>query len=317
MKVKRLLIVFLLLPIHLIATTTEQHQRFLYYFYEAQRLWQADQYADAFALLEFCHALSPNDAITNRYMGHIYQGCHLTDQALVYYRTAWEQAPSECWKEYAVTLYNTGTNEAKAEAIAVMEKAGELLPNEADLWSHLRDAYLGNKQFKQALSAQDIIDHIEGYDAYSAIHRYRIYLMMNKPKKAIAAIEQYLVEDPTNLQFQLYRMQLYEATGQPVKSLIEVYQQVLNLDPFNALVLNNYAYLLATHKGDLKLAEKMSAKAVQADPQNYTFLDTYAWVLYLTGQKELAKLYIRQAVNAFKEQTLPKEIQQHFNTINK
>jgi len=311
------LIVFLLLPLQLMATTAEQRQRFLYYFYEGERLWQAEQYADAFAVFNFCHELAPKDAITNRYIGHIYKGCKLTNQALSYYRAAFEQVPEACWKEYAITLYNTGTKENQLEAIRAMEQTSVLLPSDADIWNHLRDAYLGNLQYKQALAAQNTIDEIEGYDAYSAINRYRIFLMMNKPKEAIKAIEQYLNDDPNNLQFQLYRMQLYEMTKQPAKTLIEVYQQVLRLDPFNALALNNYAYLLSTHKGDLKQAEKMSAKAVQADPQNYTFLDTYAWILYLTGQKELAKLYIRQAVNACKEQTLPKEIQQHYNTINK
>lgn len=298
-----------------VAMTVEQEQRFLYYFYEAERLWQAEQYKDAYHLFSFCAALHPNDAMTNRYLGHVYRGLNRTEEALPYYQRAWENAPQECWKEYAISLYNLGEGENKAQAIRVMEQTSKTLTTDAELWERLRDAYLGVKCWKKALTAQDKVDQIEGYDAYSAINRYRIYLYMQQPKKAIAAIEQYLEDDPKNLQFLYYRMQLYEAMGAKPKQLIPIYQEILQLDPFGAMVNNNYAYLLATNKGDLKLAEKMSAKAVQAEPSNPTFLDTYAWILYLTNQNELAKLYIRQAINLLQDKTVPAEIQQHYNII--
>jgi len=313
----RLIIVFLglVLPGMAAAMTVEQEQRFLYYYYEAERLWQAEQYGDAYDLFRFCHVLCPDDAMTNRYIGHIYRGLKHVDQALPYYKRAWEKVPEEGWKDYAITLYNTGEEANKQEAIRVMETTSRTATQDADLWEHLRDAYLGVEAYKKALTAQDQVDRIEGYDAYSAVNRYRIYLFMQKPKKAIEAIEQYLKEDPKNLQFLFYRMQLYEGMGVKSKKMIPVYQEILQLDPYNALVLNNYAYLLATNKGDMKLAEKMSAKAVQAEPNNATYLDTYAWILYLTGQNELAKLYIRQAISQWQQAEVPHEIQQHYNAI--
>lgn len=295
--------------------TVEQQQQFLYYFYEAERLWQNGQYADAFAMFDFCHELNPADAITNRYLGHVYNGCNLTNQALTYYRRAWEQDPHECWNEYAVTLYNTGETAHRQEAIRVMEQTALTLHQDPDLWDRLRDAYTGVKEYKKAIAAQDSLDKIEGYGPYSAINRYRIYMLMQAPKKAIAAIEDYLKEAPTDIQFQMYRMQLYEVTNQPVKKRIAVYQDILALDPYNALALNNYAYMLATHKGDLHLAEQMSTKAIRLESQNPTYLDTYAWIMHLTGQNELAKLYIRQAINLLGNNPIPQEIQQHYNAI--
>lgn len=298
------------------AMTVEQRQQFVYYFYEAERLWHAEQYADAFALFEFCYALNPDDAMTNRYLGHIYRGSQLVPQSLPFYRRAWEAAPKDCWEDYAVTLYNGGDAAQKAEAIQVMEQAGTLLPDDAEVWDHLRDAYIGVGKYKQAIGAQDKLDRIEGYSPYSAINRYRIYMLARDAKKAIKAIEDYLQEDPTNVQFQLYRMQLYEMIGRPAKQLIPIYQTILKLDPYNALVLNNYAYLLATTKGgDLHLAEQMSAKAVQAEPNSPTYLDTYAWVLYLTGQQTLAELYIRQAMSKIEGNEIPMEILRHYEQI--
>jgi len=304
------------LSVRALAITAEQRQRFLYYFYEAERLWQNEQYADAYSLFDFCHDLCPDDAITNRYLGHIYKGCQMPTQALSYYQKAWQAAPAECWRDYAILLYNSKESDHRAEAIGVMEQTTNYLPEDADLWDHLRDAYLGVGNYKKALSAQDKLDKIEGYSGYSAINRYRIYLYMQQPKKAIGAIERYLEEDPTNIQFLLYRMQLYESIGAKPKQLIPIYEQILQLDPYNALVLNNYAYLLANNKGDLKLAEKMSTKALQLDSNNPTYLDTYAWILYLSGQNELAKLYIRQAVQMIGDEQVPLEIQIHYTVIH-
>jgi len=166
---KRIIILLgLVLSMRVLATTVEQEQRFLYYFYEAERLWQAEQYQQAYELFEFCHNIQPNDAMTNQYLGHIYRAMKQPSRALPYYQRAWKAAPTECWLEYAVTLYNMGEDSRK-EAIRVMEETSNLAPQNSDLWDHLRDAYLGTGSYKKALKAQDKIDQIDGYDAYSAM----------------------------------------------------------------------------------------------------------------------------------------------------
>ena len=65
------------------------------------------------------------------------------------------------------------------------------------------------------------------------------------------------------------------------------------------LAHNNYAYFLAVHgtKADLDKAEELASKAVQRVRNFPTFLDTYAWVLYLKGEYALAKIYIDSAIS--------------------
>lgn len=65
------------------------------------------------------------------------------------------------------------------------------------------------------------------------------------------------------------------------------------------LALNNYAYFLATHgtPEDLIKAEDLASRAVQRVRNFPTFLDTYAWVLYLRGEYALAKIYIDSAIS--------------------
>lgn len=60
--------------------------------------------------------------------------------------------------------------------------------------------------------------------------------------------------------------------------------------------LNNYAYYLSVRGEDLHRAELMSYKTVKEEPQNATFLDTYAWILFMQERYAEARIYAEQAV---------------------
>ena len=74
------------------------------------------------------------------------------------------------------------------------------------------------------------------------------------------------------------------------------YDSCLQWKPDNIGCLNNYAYFLSVLGKDLSKAEQMSYKTIKAEPDNSTYLDTYAWVLFRQGRYEEAKIYIDQAV---------------------
>ena len=76
-------------------------------------------------------------------------------------------------------------------------------------------------------------------------------------------------------------------------------------------VLNNYAYHLATHKGDLQKAEQMSQMTIREEPNNPVYLDTYGWILHLKGQDELAKFYLYKALQNAKADKTKDEIEKH------
>jgi tetratricopeptide (TPR) repeat protein len=74
------------------------------------------------------------------------------------------------------------------------------------------------------------------------------------------------------------------------------YEAALEFDPENAHVLNNYSYFLSLRKEKLDQARKMSEKLIKKHPDNPTFLDTYAWVLYMQGEYQEAKKYLEKAL---------------------
>ena len=72
----------------------------------------------------------------------------------------------------------------------------------------------------------------------------------------------------------------------------EAYEKCIALDPYHALSLNNYAYFLSLEGKQLDRAEELALRVLEIEPNNPTYLDTYAWVLYLQEKYTQAKIYI-------------------------
>lgn len=75
-----------------------------------------------------------------------------------------------------------------------------------------------------------------------------------------------------------------------------MYDSALVYNNGNEMCLNNYAYFLALDNEQLDKAERMSAYTVESRPEEATFLDTYAWILFLKGDYEKAREYIDKAL---------------------
>ena len=74
------------------------------------------------------------------------------------------------------------------------------------------------------------------------------------------------------------------------------YDSCLQWKDDNLGCLNNYAYFLSEEGRRLDDAEQMSYRTVQAEPDNSTFLDTYAWILFKRKKYAEAQEYADMAV---------------------
>ena len=75
------------------------------------------------------------------------------------------------------------------------------------------------------------------------------------------------------------------------------YDEALQIDELNLVVLNNYSYYLSLEKKDLKKAESMISRCVELEPGNSTYLDTYAWVMFQMERYFEAKYLIERALD--------------------
>ena len=85
-------------------------------------------------------------------------------------------------------------------------------------------------------------------------------------------------------------------TKKQMKEAYAAYDSALVYNPSNIGALNNYAYYLSVERRDLDKAEEMSYKTVKAEPNNSTYLDTYAWILFEKGNYAEARIYIDNAM---------------------
>jgi len=160
------------------------------------------------------------------------------------------------------------------------EKALELFPNQAMMWFYNGTAYLLNKN----------------------------------PAKAVKSLEygkKLAASDPDmQTQFNLQLGDTYQSLKEYTKS-DAAYESVLVTDPDNAHVLNNYSYYLSLRNQNLTKAKSMAERLVKANPQEATYLDTYAWVLYKLKDYAGARKYLEEAIN-FKKDA---DILEHYGDV--
>lgn len=119
---------------------------------------------------------------------------------------------------------------------------------------------------------------------------------MKKYEEAIKVFEKgrFLSADKKlTANFDTYIADIYNVLGDKEK-MYRQYDRVLKNDPDNIYVLNNYAYFLSLDNVRLDEALKMSAKTVEKEPKNVTYLDTYAWVLYKMERYKDAKKWMEK-----------------------
>lgn len=144
-------------------------------------------------------------------------------------------------------------------------QALDLFPNQGEFWYYSGYAHLLKKNYQQAVDALE-----EGKK-----------LTLNNPK---------LHND-----FDTMLGDAYNGNGEYLRS-DAAYEAVLEKDPDNTSVLNNYSYYLSLRKDKLEKAKEMSRRLVEKNPGNASYLDTHAWVLYMLKEYKEAKKYLEIAV---------------------
>ena len=104
----------------------------------------------------------------------------------------------------------------------------------------------------------------------------------------------------------------YHSLGK-TEQMFASYDSTLVYDHLNISVLNNYSYFMALEDRDLEKALQMSAKTLEAEPLNATFLDTYAWILFRMKKYKEALSYMEKALRYLDEDNA--EIYEHYGDV--
>ena len=153
------------------------------------------------------------------------------------------------------------------------DAALELFPNQAPLWFYNGVGHLLKKQPQRAVQALE--------------HGRRL---------AAGNAEQ-------QSQFDSQLGDAYQELKDYPKSAA-AYDAALAVDPNNYGVLNNYSYYLSLRGENLDKAKEMASRTVAKFPDNDTYLDTYAWVLYKQKDYAGAKQNLEKALKSTKDASI-------------
>ncbi|BCI64267.1 hypothetical protein Cop2CBH44_26200 [Coprobacter secundus subsp. similis] len=187
------------------------------------------------------------------------------------------------------------------EAGGQLQVAVDLAPNNKQYWLQLMGVNMQLGELDEVITAGEkaltyIPDAAEIY-----MYMGSGYAMQKDYDKAVDILKRGIshLDENNNTLVSDYYGQLgdsYYLFGDKDKAF-EAFENALLHNPKNTGVLNNYSYFLALDKRDLSKAERMSGDVIKIEPDNPTFLDTYAWVFFQQGNYTLAKIYLQNALN--------------------
>ena len=195
--------------------------------------------------------------------------------------------------------------------------------------SHVTDSIPQKQIFNDIIGMEAYLKRADSVDKYTTIALERFpedaelrlqkasvtAYMMEKPQEAVPLFEEALKYAKTDS----LRSVIYGAIGDNYHTLgddrkcFKAYDKGMKLDTTNVSIYNNYSYFLSLRNERLDKALEWAQKAVRLDPNNPTFLDTYAWVLYQLGRYEEARIPMRQAISLDSDNN--KELYVHYGDI--
>ena len=188
----------------------------------------------------------------------------------------------------------------ESESVPVLEQVVDLDPTNKAARMMLIGAAVKKEDYKQIIKVcepgiEATPDALEFY-YYLAV----AYNQAEKPDSVISickrALEHTTADSKKEIVSDFYSIlgDMYH-TQKQMKEAYAAYDSALVYNPSNIGALNNYAYYLSV---DLDKAEEMSYKTVKAEPNNATYLDTYAWILFEKGNYAEARIYIDNAMKS-------------------
>ncbi|GAB2527059.1 tetratricopeptide repeat protein [Rufibacter soli] len=218
----------------------------------------------AIKLADLTTKAHPQEAKAFAVAGDIYVNADKKLPARDHYLKAVALDPGH-YKIWQQIVFLDGEMNQNDSLIAHSERALEFFPNQPIFWFYNGTAHLITKNYAKAVKSLEYGRRLAGNNA------------------------------DLQLQFNLQLGDAYHSLQQFELS-DQAYENVLAIDAKNPHALNNYSYFLSLRGQNLAKAKAMAGSLVAQFPDNATYLDTYAWVLYKMKEYQEAKRLLEKAV---------------------
>lgn len=197
--------------------------------------------------------------------------------------------------------YLTYTKKGDDKVAELMQRVLEVDPGNQMALSHLLQYYAPKENY---IAIEDICRKGVNYHPEELAYAYYLGLSLYQQDKKKEAAEAFLQglrtkseEARPSLVSDMYAVlgDLYYQENKALEAFA-AYDSALVYKDDNISCLNNYAYYLSLRNEGLDKAEEMSYRTIKAEPNNITYLDTYAWILFMKKDFTNARIYMDRVV---------------------
>jgi len=138
-----------------------------------------------------------------------------------------------------------------------------------------------------------------------------IYTKKEEYNKAKSYLEKAIQVEPRNT-FALSMLAYAHHRTHNIELAIDLYSQVINLEPENYNAKNCIGYIEIEQKRDIDFGIRLCEEALTLAPDNPSIMDSLGWGYYLKGDNDRAVEYLRKAYDLAPES---KDIKEHLREI--
>jgi tetratricopeptide (TPR) repeat protein len=168
-------------------------------------------------------------------------------------------------------------------------------PQYEEAWKELCYMHIIAKSKEKALKAAEEYSAAFPNSAHGWRLRGYALNMRERQEEAVAALKKATEMDPAD-HFSWFEIGSILEKQKRINEAADAFRQVLRIRPGDAQAANYLGYMWAEAGMMLDSAKTLIEAALEKDPKNGAYLDSYAWVFYQMGDYEKALRYMNKAL---------------------
>jgi tetratricopeptide (TPR) repeat protein len=166
----------------------------------------------------------------------------------------------------------------------------------SDTWLNLALVVDQQKRYQDALDImRDAMDVVPQDSSAIIFYTSVIHANNENYEMAKSGYERLLKSNPDDISLRFQLASMDERLGN-FEEAEKGFRWIIQKDPKNSMALNYLGYMYADKGIKLKESRDLIERALEIDPDNGAFLDSYAWVLYKMGKYDEALVQMKKAM---------------------
>lgn len=258
-----------------------------------------EQYPEAISIYRKLVAQEENGAVYRRGLAFLLFHDEEFEEAEKILNELVEEKPQDSELRYYRALVYSQTDSIN-QASLDFEKALESDSLNEDVWREYTYLYIKEKEPEKVIQIVDRYKDV--FPESETAWRFRGYAlnMQKKYEEAVVALKRAVRIDSTDY-YAWFELGSALERKKNFEDAADAFRTVLSLRPGDAAASNYLGYMWAEQGVRLDSAKQLIENALEKEPSNGAYLDSYAWVLYQMGDYEEAHEYMKKALSQMDE----------------